>query len=74
MRAWAWTPLSSRGLPRASLAITGTASSLQGADGSHNCNADKNKYKRLGIRMITHDERQKRDVLLEDVWDQDFRD
>jgi tetratricopeptide (TPR) repeat protein len=30
----------------------------------HNCNADKNQYKRLGIGTISHDDYDKRDVLV----------
>jgi hypothetical protein len=35
----------------------------QGRGRYHNCNADKNKYRRLGIGMISHDDAGKRSVL-----------
>lgn len=35
----------------------------QGRGRFHNCNADKNKYRQLGIGMISHDEPEKRSVL-----------
>jgi hypothetical protein len=36
----------------------------EGRGRHHNCNADKNKYKRIGIGMISHDDADKRDVLV----------
>jgi hypothetical protein len=38
-----------------------------GRGGYWNCNAEKSRYKRLGIGMIEHDDQQKREVLLRDV-------